>query len=102
MCAGDESYASGNSLVGSIGVITAGAALLCPVMGTLQQSSPTCWCKVFVAVWRQSVLFLMIMRASGFGLMELAKKLGLERRVFYAGKFKDMLDPFRCEMQSMS
>jgi hypothetical protein len=27
MCAGDESYASGNSLVGSIGVITAG---LCP------------------------------------------------------------------------
>lgn len=27
MCAGDESYASGNSLVGSIGVITAGLCL---------------------------------------------------------------------------
>ena len=31
----------------------------------------------------------------GFGLVELSKRLGLERRTYYAGKFKDMLDPFR-------
>lgn len=31
-----------------------------------------------------------------FGAVEAIKRLGLERRVYTAGKYKDLLDPFRC------
>ncbi len=37
--------------------------------------------------------------SSGFGFTELLKKLGVERRVYTAGKNKSMLDPFRTENQ---
>ena len=36
-----------------------------------------------------------MVHGTGFGLTELAKKLGLERRVYTAGELKDTLDPFR-------
>ncbi|MCE3233224.1 MAG: sohB [Rickettsiaceae bacterium] len=55
-CAGDEIYASGNSIVGSIGVIM-----------------------------------------STFGFAEAIKKLGVERRVYYQGENKSILDPFKPE-----
>lgn len=54
--AADEIFADANSIVGSIGVISA-----------------------------------------GFGLVEAMQKLGVERRVYTAGAFKSLLDPFRPE-----
>lgn len=54
--AADEIFADANSLVGSIGVISA-----------------------------------------GFGFVETMKWLGVERRVYTAGEFKSLLDPFRPE-----
>ncbi|MEO1748857.1 MAG: S49 family peptidase, partial [Pseudomonadota bacterium] len=53
-CAGDEIYADPSSIVGSIGVISA-----------------------------------------GFGFVEALEKLGVERRVYAAGKNKSTLDPFQ-------
>lgn len=55
-CAGDEIFANENSILGSIGVITA-----------------------------------------GFGFPGLLEKIGVERRVYTAGKSKSMLDPFKPE-----
>ena len=55
-CAGDEIFADENSILGSIGVITA-----------------------------------------GFGFPDLLEKIGVERRVYTAGKSKSMLDPFKPE-----
>ena len=52
-CAGDEIYASENSIVGSIGVVS-----------------------------------------RGFGLHDVIKKLGVERRVYTQGDNKSILDPF--------
>ena len=37
------------------------------------------------------------MVSSGFGFVELLEKLGIERRVYTAGKSKAMLDPFKEE-----
>ena len=54
--AADEIFADANSIIGSIGVISA-----------------------------------------GFGLVDAMKKLGIERRVYTAGAFKSLLDPFRPE-----
>ncbi|MEZ5932070.1 MAG: S49 family peptidase [Alphaproteobacteria bacterium] len=54
--AADEIFADANSIVGSIGVISA-----------------------------------------GFGFVEAMDKLGVERRVYTAGEFKSLLDPFRPE-----
>lgn len=54
--AADEIFADPNSIVGSIGVISA-----------------------------------------GFGFVETMEKLGVERRVYTAGEFKSLLDPFRPE-----
>ncbi|MGI9484756.1 MAG: S49 family peptidase [Geminicoccaceae bacterium] len=54
--AADEIFADPNSIVGSIGVISA-----------------------------------------GFGFVDAMKKLGVERRVYTAGEFKSLLDPFRTE-----
>lgn len=54
--AADEIFADANSIVGSIGVISA-----------------------------------------GFGFVEAMQKLGVERRVYTAGAFKSLLDPFRPE-----
>ncbi|MGI9436457.1 MAG: S49 family peptidase [Geminicoccaceae bacterium] len=56
--AADEIFADANSLVGSIGVISA-----------------------------------------GFGLVETMKRFGVERRVYTAGEYKSLLDPFRPEDQ---
>lgn len=53
-CAGDEIYADPSSIIGSIGVISA-----------------------------------------GFGFVEAIEKLGIERRVYTAGKNKSTLDPFQ-------
>ncbi|SDP96057.1 signal peptide peptidase SppA [Actinopolyspora xinjiangensis] len=55
-CAGDEVYAHASSMVGSIGVVSA-----------------------------------------GFGLEELIRRAGVERRVHTAGQHKSRLDPFRPE-----
>ncbi|MGJ7909096.1 S49 family peptidase [Actinopolyspora sp. H202] len=55
-CAGDEVYAHASSMVGSIGVVSA-----------------------------------------GFGLEELIRRVGVERRVHAAGQHKTRLDPFRPE-----
>lgn len=57
-CAGDEIIADAGSVVGSIGVISA-----------------------------------------GFGFQDLIAKLGVERRVYTAGRNKAMLDPFRPERE---
>lgn len=57
-CAGDEIYAHASSLVGSIGVVTA-----------------------------------------GFGLTGLLERIGVERRVYYAGARKVRLDPFQPEKE---
>lgn len=54
--AADEIFADANSIIGSIGVISA-----------------------------------------GFGFVDSMKKLGVERRVYTAGEFKSLLDPFRPE-----
>ena len=54
--AADEIFADANSIVGSIGVISA-----------------------------------------GFGFVDSMKRLGVERRVYTAGEFKSLLDPFRPE-----
>jgi signal peptide peptidase SppA len=55
-CAADEIYASASSIIGSIGVISA-----------------------------------------GFGFVEAIKKLGVERRVYFQGNNKSILDPFKTE-----
>ena len=55
-CAGDEIYADANSIIGSIGVVSA-----------------------------------------GFGFADAIKRLGIERRLYTAGKQKGMLDPFLAE-----
>jgi signal peptide peptidase SppA len=57
-CAGDEIYASNSSIVGSIGVVSA-----------------------------------------GFGFVEAIKKLGIERRLYFQGENKVILDPFSPENQ---
>jgi len=54
--AADEIFADANSIIGSIGVISA-----------------------------------------GFGFVDSMKRLGVERRVYTAGEFKSLLDPFRAE-----
>ncbi len=34
--------------------------------------------------------------SASFGAVEAINRLGLERRVYTAGEYKDLLDPFRC------
>lgn len=39
---------------------------------------------------------------SSFGVTEAAKKMGIERRVYTAGKFKNLLDPFDVENEAVN